>query len=434
MKAQSYYRCENCGKIAARDAGKCMSSCPDCGNGNLKILVPVDDETKGDPLSRCKKNALATLIGLAGLASVAVFLLFGRLLQGYMTFDAGREATERAHERLSADIQVQEARLSSLTRRIAEAEERKATLAEAEARFVVLTNQTSLAETERNRLLETLTTANIELASVTGTVAGLRVEIGALKREKSGLMEAADLERKELEKREAEVQKASEMVRQIEALATSAKAELAETQKALHHERLAVSNETAKVAGVRTEVAGLEDDLNRLRAKVDVLTAEDARLAAAVDSAVSRTNRLAFGVANAEKANASAVAELVKAQASLDAVNAVRDKTREEAYALSARVESLAARKEALETHIHDMEITEAKLVAAVSEIKKQQVAAIPEAAKAQAALDALGVARDQAREEADAQSARAAALKFEVIALEKAKADAEKAKGVPEK
>jgi chromosome segregation protein len=400
----------------------------------VKILIPVDDETKGDPLSGRKKTALATLIGLAGFSSVAVFLLFGRLLQGYMTFDAGREVTERAHERLSADIKVQEASLSSLISRIAEAEERKASFAETEARFVVLTNQTSLAETERNRLLEALTTANKELASVTGTVAGLRVEIDARKREKSRLMEDADLKQEELEKRDAEVKKASEMMRQIGAEATSAKAALAETQKALQQEQLVLSNETTKVAGVRTEVAGLEVDLNRLRAKVDALAAEDARLAAAIDSAVSRTNRLAFGEAEAEKAYTSAVAELVKTQAALDAANAARDRSREVADSQSARVAALEARKEVLGSNIQDMEKNEARLIAALAELKKQQTAAIAEAAKAQAALDTLSALRDKAREEADAQSARAAALKAEAIALEKAKADVEKARGVPEK
>ena len=434
MKTQSYYRCYNCGKIFTRDSGSLLSCCPDCGNGNLKVLVPVDDEMKGDPLSGRKKIALAGLIGLAGFASVTVFLLFGRLLQGYMTFDAGREAAGKAHERLAAEILVQEARLSSLKVKMAESESRESTLLIIEERFVALTNKISLAENERNKVLETLKTSNIELACVTGTVAGLNFEIGVLKRDKNGLMEAVDLERKKMDKAETEVQKESEMLRQTEVSATSAKAALAETQKTLQLERLALSNETVKIAGIRAKRADLEDDLDRFRKKVEARTAEDARLAAVIDDAVSRTNRLAFGVADAEKAKTSAVSELVKAQSALDAMNAARDKAREEADAQSARLALLAARKEAIDTDIRDMEKTKGTLDATILELKKQRAATIPELAKTQAALDTLNISRDKAREESDTQSARAAALKVEVSALEKAKAAIEKEKGVSKK
>jgi DNA repair exonuclease SbcCD ATPase subunit/DNA-directed RNA polymerase subunit RPC12/RpoP len=319
MKAQSYYRCENCGKIAARDAGKVLSSCPDCGNGKLKILVPVDDEMKGDPLSGRKKIALAALIGFVGVALVSVFLIFGQLLHGYMTFEAGREIAEKANKRLAAEIQALEAR--------------KSTLADTEARLVALTNQTSQAETERSRVLEALKTTNIELLSVTGTVEGVKVEVGALKREKNKLIENVDLQKEELKKREAEVQKASETVRQLEASAASAKI----------------------------------------------------------------------------------------VQAALDALNKARDKAREEADAQSARVASLASRKDLLDTDIRDMEKTKGALDAAIAEQKKQQATKSAESAKVQAALDALNKTRETV-------------LNAEVSALEKAKADAEKKKGGTER
>lgn len=438
MKAQSYYWCGKCGLIAARDAGERLSGCPDCGNGNLKILIPVDDEAKSDPLSKRKKATLAALIGFAGVGAIAAFLLFGRLLQGYMTFAAGHEAAEKAHQRLSVEIKAQETSLSLLSRRIAESEQKKGTLAEVESRHAMLTKGISLIETERNQIRETLQSAAFELASVTGTVNGLKVEIGAITRERNSLAGNVALEAMKRDKLDTEVQKATETLRQAKAAGMLANIELEETQKTMQLERLALSNETVRVAGVRNKLAELDGELNRTRNQAYALAAEDARLTAVIDSAVSHTNRLAFVTSNAEKAKASAVVELAKIEAELDEINAkrdkARDKAREEADMHSARMASLAVRIEALDAHILEMEKIEAKFAATIPELKKQQVTDIMESAKVQAALDRLKAERDKAREEADTQSARVVALKIELASLQTIKADTEKAKEGAEK
>lgn len=351
MKAQTHYRCKNCGRIETCEAGKQLSSCPDCGSGSLQILVPVNSEKEANSLSVRTKASLAALIGFAGVASIIVFLLFGRLLQEYITFDAGREAAEKARERLSTEIQAQEATLTSLNKKAAE-----------------------------------------------------------------------------------ELTRASENARQVEASANSAKATVLEAENALQRTRFALSNETARVAGVRTELAGLEDDRSRLRQKVEGLTAEEARLSAAVQAAVSFTNRLSGEVQLAAKAQATASADLIRIQTELDTATSARDKAREQLDEKVSRVSSAVARREALEAGIRDMEKTQAAMEAAITELKRQNNVALAETAKTRAAVDALNTARDKAREEADAQSARAATLKAEVIALEQTKADAEKLKGVPGK
>lgn len=348
MKAQTYYRCKNCSGIKAKDAGKPLSSCPDCGREDFQVLVPVDDEMKTDPLSGRKKAALTALVAFAGIASVTVFLLFGQLLQGYMTFDARREATEKTHESLTTKIQAQEATLSTLTKKAAE-----------------------------------------------------------------------------------EIAQATANVRVIETSANAAKAELAEAETAVHRERLTLSNETIRVAGIRTELAELEKDRNILTRKVDALAAEEARLSVAVEAAMTRTNRLAFQLAATEKAQASANTELLKSQTALDLANAARDKAKEQTEAQTARLTTLATRKEALESDIRDRERTQATLDAAITELKKQHGITLTEATKTRAALDTLNSARDKAREDTETLSARAAILKADVAALERTKTDAEKAKGV---
>ena len=347
MKTRTYYRCKNCDKITAKESGERLVSCLDCGSNSLQVLVPVSDDVKADPLSGGKKSALLVFIGLAGISSIAVFLIFGRLLQGYLVFDATREANERAQQRLAAEIQTQEAAITSLSKKAAE-----------------------------------------------------------------------------------EVTQASERTRQLESAANSAKAALLEAENALHRAQLTFSNETSRVSGVQTEMAELEGERAKLRKKVDALGAEDAAISAAIAAAASRTNRLASEVAAAMLAQTSASADLAKVLTALDRANADRDKAKDQWETQLARVAALGARRQALEVEISDREKTQAILDASIAELKKQSAAALAETTRARAGLDTINTARDKAREEADAQSARSSILKAQLSALEKAKAEVDNGKG----
>jgi chromosome segregation ATPase/DNA-directed RNA polymerase subunit RPC12/RpoP len=347
MKAQTYYRCGNCGRIAAIDAGDRHTACTDCGSGNLKVLVPVDDDAHADPLSGRKKTALALVIGLVVVAVLAVFLIFGRLLQGYIEYNTKHQAAERASERLATEIEEKEATLVRLGKRATE--------------------------------------------------------------EKALAIDGA---------------------RQTEAAVSSAKATLGETENALHRTRVALTNETAKVLGIRVDLAQLEEERSQLRRRVDALAAEEAQLAAIARAAAVRTNRLAAEVAAAEKMQTAANGEMTRAVGAVETANAARDKAREQAETLLARVAALTARRESLEQEVLERQKLQGLLESSITEMKKQHSMLLSEASKVRAALDSLMADRDKAHHEADVQSARAAALKAEVAALERVRANPEKTKG----
>jgi hypothetical protein len=217
---------------------------------------------------------------------------------------------------------------------------------------------------------------------------------------------------------------ASENVKQIEASSTIQKLE---TESALQRAIASLLNQTAKVSEKQIELSNLEDERNRLRKKIDNLTAEEAVLSATINDALSRTNQILSEVVAANRMRISAIAELTKITKELEATKKSQEKTKEQMETLLARVAVLSARKDSLEEDIQGKQKMQAALDATIAEAKNQKASNLENEAKSRAVLDTLLTARDKAREEADTQSARAAKLKAEAINLENTKTNINK-------
>lgn len=385
MKAQTYYCCQNCGKIGSVEVGKPQSSCMDCGSPALKLLVPVDSLEKVDPITRRQKTIFGIVVGLAGVGTIIVFLIFGSLLRGYLRGEETRDVTEKLHQALTEDIKRQETVLAEL-RKTAEEDRAVAGMFSSDAAKV--------------------SSARAELDVIEGERARIREAAGIVAARK----EALDLEIREKEKEKAEL------------LAT-----LAELK------RQGIET-TSKVS----EARALLDSLNAARdeAREDA-DAQSARAAATISALATRKDALDSEIREKETAHADLVATLAElkqqmsdalvkvseTRAVLVSLNAARDQAREEADAQSARaaatISTLTVRKAALESEIREQEGVQAALEATLVELKKQVSSAGIEASKARAALDSLNAMRDQAQEEADLQSARAAKFRVEATAAQ---------------
>ncbi len=336
MKAQSYFRCENCGKIAATDLGNRLAACSDCGSENLKILVPVDDEAKVDPLSDRKKTAMAVLIGLAGIAAVTVFLLFGRLLQDYIAFDAKRETAEKAHERLATEIQAKEATLATLSKKASEEllqVSENAKHIETTASFA----KAALVETEA-----ALHRTRMALSNETAKVIGAQTQLDRLEEEWNRIRKKVDALAAEEAQLVATVGAA--MTRTNRLVSDVAAAEKAQTSANAELAKALTTLDTAYAARdkVREEAQALAVRVRTLAERQEALE-EDIR-----DKQKVQTG-LEASIAELKNQHGNFLSEMNKARAALDSLIASRDKTREEADTQSARLAVLKAEVATLE-------------------------------------------------------------------------------------
>lgn len=336
MNTQTYYRCGNCENIAAKDAGDRHNMCADCGSVDLKVLVSVDEDSKGDPLSDLKKKALATLVGLVVVAVVSVFLIFGRLLQGYIEYDTNHEVAEKANGRLVKEIQGKEATLELLAKK---AIEEKAQIVEnaRQTESAASSAKAILAETE-----DALQRTRVALTNSSAKAVGIRAELGNLEDESGRL-------RKRVDALGAEEAHFLVTLRAAATRTNRLAAEVATAEKA----QVVANGELARAIGA-VEVANTarekaKEELGSILNRVTSLTVRREALEEEFRDKQKTQATLDASIAELKKQHSALLGETTKARAVLDSLLAERDKAHEEADVQSARAATLKAEVAGLE-------------------------------------------------------------------------------------
>ena len=330
MKTQSYYRCENCGKIVAKDSGTLLNSCPDCGSEKISVLVPMDDEARIDPLSSRKKKGLAALIISTGIAVVTVFLIFGRLLQEYIEFDASRMGFEKANQRLALEIQEKEATLTVLLKK-AQDEKLQASenVKQIEASSTI--QKLVLEETE-----SALQRALASLSNQTSKVSGKQIELSNLEDERNRLRKKTDNLTAEEAVLSATINDALSRTNQI--LSEVVAANRMRISAIAELTKITTELEATKKSQEKTK-----EQMETLLARVAVLSARKDSLEEDIQGKQKMQAALDATIAEAKNQKASNLENEAKSRAVLDTLLTARDKAREEADIQSARAAKLKA-------------------------------------------------------------------------------------------